>query len=183
MRIISGKYRGRSIRPPKGLPVRPTTDRTKESLFNILTNYFDLEGLKVLDLFSGTGNISLEFVSRGVQRVVAVDAHYGCLNFLKKQLRELQFTNFQTIKRDVKKYVASTTDRFDIIFMDPPYAMDGQEAVIDTIINRDLLLPNGMLIVEHYHLKDFSKCPGFLFSRKYGDSSISLFSPEESRNT
>ncbi len=176
MRIISGKYRGRTIHPPKGLPVRPTTDRTKESLFNILTNYFDFEGLAVLDLFSGTGNISLEFISRGAKRIVAVDAHHGCLGFLKKQLVALEFRDFQTIKRDVKKYIQSGNEQFDIIFMDPPYAMDGQEKIIEGIFSRNLLLPDGMLIVEHYHLKDFSQQEGFLFSRKYGDSSISFFS-------
>ena len=84
MRIISGKYKGRRLVAPKNLPVRPTTDMSKESLFNILNNHFHFSEVKVLDLFSGTGNISYEFGSRGSSEITSVDADFGCVNFIKK---------------------------------------------------------------------------------------------------
>ena len=91
MRIISGKYKGRRINPPKNLPVRPTTDMSKESLFNILNNYFNFSELRVLDLFAGTGNISYEFASRGSGPITSVDGDFGCVNFIKKTAKEFDF--------------------------------------------------------------------------------------------
>ncbi|WP_396179566.1 RsmD family RNA methyltransferase, partial [Flavobacterium sp.] len=92
MRIISGKYKGRRISPPKNLPVRPTTDMSKEALFNVLNNHFNFSGLKVLDLFAGTGNISYEFASRGCDNVIAVDGDFGCIKFIKQTAQEFDFT-------------------------------------------------------------------------------------------
>jgi 16S rRNA G966 N2-methylase RsmD len=103
MRIISGKYKGRRISPPKGLPVRPTTDMSKEALFNVLNNHFSFEGLKVLDLFSGTGNISYEFASRGSSPITSVDGDFGCVKFIKQVATEYDF-NIAATKSDVFKF-------------------------------------------------------------------------------
>ena len=103
MRIISGKYKGRRISPPKGLPVRPTTDMSKEALFNVLNNHFNFEGLKVLDLFAGTGNISYEFASRGSSPITSVDGDFGCVKFIKQTANEYDF-NIAATKSDVFKF-------------------------------------------------------------------------------
>ena len=108
MRIISGKYRGKKLRAPKTLPVRPTTDMAKESLFNILNNYYFFDGVKVLDLFAGTGNVSLEFASRGAELVTAVDIDSGCIKFIEKMSDELQLEDFNIVKEDVFKFLNKT---------------------------------------------------------------------------
>ena len=123
MRIISGQYKGRRISPPKNLPVRPTTDMSKEALFNVLNNYFDFEGLKILDLFSGTGNISYEFASRGSQNITSVDADFGCIKFIKQTATEFDF-NIAAIKSDIFAFIEKCQSSYDIIFADPPYALE-----------------------------------------------------------
>ena len=120
MRIISGKHKGRRITAPKNLPVRPTTDMSKESLFNILNNHFNFNGLKVLDLFSGTGNISYEFASRGAGPITSVDGDMGCVNFIKKTATELDL-DISAIKSDVFSFLERNKTTYDIIFADPPY--------------------------------------------------------------
>ena len=120
MRIISGKHKSKRITAPKKLPVRPTTDMAKEGLFNILNNSYYFEDLAVLDLFAGTGNISYEFASRGSTDIIAVDADYGCVNFINQTSKELDL-GISTIKGDVFKYLESTKGKFNIIFADPPY--------------------------------------------------------------
>lgn len=175
MRIIGGKYGGRVIHSPKGLPVRPTTDRTKESLFNILQHRFDWEETRVLDLFAGTGNISLECISRGAKDVLSVDRERKCIHAIKKIKSELGMTTGRTLQSDVKKYVRQAEEQFDFIFMDPPYAMTGQEELLEMILNKGLLAEDGLLVVEHMSQKDFSQIKGFDELRKYGTSSLSFF--------
>src|ERR1700754_506609 len=104
MRIIGGTLRGLRLNPPKNLPVRPTTDLAKEALFNILQNQIDFEGIRVLDLFSGTGNISLEFASRGAAQVTSVDRSVQCVHYLKDTARQHKLTNITGHKDDVFKY-------------------------------------------------------------------------------
>ncbi|MCI4669079.1 MAG: 16S rRNA (guanine(966)-N(2))-methyltransferase RsmD [Bacteroidia bacterium] len=176
MRIIGGKYGGRQIQSPKGLPVRPTTDRTKEALFNILQHRIYWEECKVLDLFSGTGNISLECLSRGAMDVVSVDRERKCIEALKKAKMELGIKKGQEIRSDVVKYLRQTTEKFDFIFMDPPYAMKGQESMVETILQNPLLEEDGLLVVEHASQNDFSGMNSFESVRKYGSSSLSFFS-------
>ena len=120
MRIISGKYKGRRISPPKGLPVRPTTDMSKEALFNVLNNHFSFEGLKILDLFAGTGNISYEFASRGSTPITSVDGDFGCVKFIKQVATEYDF-NIAATKSDVFTYLERCKTSYDIIFADSPY--------------------------------------------------------------
>ena len=150
MRIISGKHKGRRLVAPKNLPVRPTTDMCKESLFNILNNYFNFHGLKVLDLFSGTGNISYEFASRGAGPITSVDGDMGCVNYIKKTATELDL-DISVIKSDVFKFLEKSKASYDIIFADPPYDLSQEnfEKIIQLIFENELLDEEGMLIIEH----------------------------------
>ena len=140
MRIISGKNRGRHIVAPSNLPVRPTMDMGKESLFNILNNYFYLDNVRVLDLFSGTGNITYEFASRGALSVVAVDENMLCTRFIQKTIDQLQYNDQVTvIRQDAFAYTAACRQKFNIIFADPPYDLPNIEKVIDNVFEHELL--------------------------------------------
>lgn len=176
IRIISGIHKGRRIKAPKNLPVRPTTDRAKESLFNILGHSIYWEEGSVLDLFAGTGNISYECASRGCPHVVAVDAHPGCIRFIQKTAEALELP-IRTHKRDVLKFLNQCEERFDLIFADPPYdipetALAGLASVC---LERGLLKNGGVLVIEHSPKKDLSQQAGFAEVRKYGSSAFSFF--------
>jgi 16S rRNA (guanine966-N2)-methyltransferase len=179
MRIIGGKFGGRVIRSPKGLPVRPTTDRVKEALFNRLAHQVELEGIIALDLFAGTGNISLELWSRGADRVVSVDQHGRCVSAIRAHLHELGLGGGEVLRMEASRFVHDATDTFDLIFMDPPYAMAGQPALVQAIWDRDLLAPGGILVVEHAPQLGFQALPGFVEQRDYGSSCLSFFEAEE----
>lgn len=176
MRIISGKYKGRRINPPKGLPVRPTTDMSKESLFNILNNHFNFDGLKILDLFAGTGNISYEFASRGSEPITAVDGDFGCVKFIKQTAAEFDFP-IAAIKSDVFKFLEKCNSNFDIIFADPPYGLnqDVFEKVILLIFENNILNEEGMMIIEHSKHTQLEHLPHFSFQKNYGGSVFSFF--------
>ena len=180
MRIISGKYKGRRITAPSNLPVRPTTDMSKEALFNILNNRIYFEEVSVLDLFSGIGSISLEFASRGAENILAVDKHAGCVRFLEKTSNALDLP-VQTLKSDVFSFLEQTTRKFDLIFADPPYDLEIEkfEKIVTTVLERKLLEDEGLLILEHGKNYDFSHMPQFLESRKYGGSAFSFFAAGE----
>lgn len=180
MRIISGTHKGRRITAPKNLPVRPTTDMSKESLFNILGNHFDWEGLSVLDLFAGTGNISYEFASRGVQSSLAVDGDNGCVNFIKKTAKEFDFP-IQVIKSDVFSFLRKAKGNYDLIFADPPYDFTQAqfEEIVQLVFAQELLDQEGMLIVEHSKHTDLSQMPLFSFAKNYGGSVFSFFEFEQ----
>ncbi len=175
MRIIGGTLKGLRLNPPKNLPVRPTTDMAKEALFNILLNQVDFEGLRVLDLFSGTGNISLEFASRGAENVVSVDRSIQCVHYLKDSARLHKLEQIQVFKDDVFKYLQLETDQFDLIFADPPYDLNRIPEIPKVIFDKNLLIPGGLLIVEHQSLQNLSNHPAFVEQRTYGHSSFSFF--------
>ncbi len=181
MRIISGKHKGKRITAPKNLPVRPTTDMAKESLFNILNNYFNFGELKTLELFAGTGNISFEFASRGASPLIAVDNDFGCINFIKKMANELDL-NISAIKSDVFKFLEKNKSSYDIIFADPPYHLPQKdfENISKMIFENDLLDEQGMLIIEHSKDTSLENQDFFSFSRNYGGTTFSFFEyPEE----
>lgn len=177
MRIVGGKYKGRKFTPPAGKwPTRPTTDFGKEGLFNILTNSFDFEDTKVLDLFGGTGSISYEFVSRGCQQVTYVDKYYPCIAFVKKTMTVLEIKEeIKVVKNDVFRFIKQSTEKYDLIFADPPYALPHLKDIPDLILEHELLLESGFLIVEHDNKTDFSKHPHFSKSKKYGNNIFSFF--------
>ena len=176
MRIISGKYKGRRIFPPKGLPVRPTTDMSKEALFNVLNNHFSFEGLKVLDLFSGTGNISYEFASRGSSPITSVDGDFGCVKFIKQVAAEYDF-NIAATKSDVFSFLEKSKTSYDIIFADPPYGLDQKtfERVVSLVFEKELLNEEGMMIIEHSKYTKLDHMINFSFQKSYGGSIFSFF--------
>jgi 16S rRNA (guanine(966)-N(2))-methyltransferase RsmD len=180
MRIISGKYKGRRIFPPKGLPVRPTTDMSKEALFNVLNNNFNFEGLKILDLFSGTGNISYEFASRGSMPITAVDADFGCVKFIKQVATEYDF-NIAATKSDVFSFLEKSKTSFDIIFADPPYAFEQKifEKIVLLIFEKKLLNTSGMMVIEHSKYTKLDHMIHFSFQKSYGGSIFSFFEFQE----
>ncbi|RRN76846.1 methyltransferase domain-containing protein [Pseudoxanthomonas sp. SGD-10] len=175
MRIVGGTLKGRRFTPPKNLPVRPTTDMAKEALFNILDNRLHIESLKVLDLFSGTGSISLEFASREVAEITSVDLNYGCINFLKQTAKENELKQIKTVKSDVFKYLNATNEKYDLIFADPPYDIPRIPEIAKIIFGRSLLNKDGILIIEHQSMQNLSNQPEFVEKRKYGYSTFSFF--------
>lgn len=177
MRIISGSLKGILIQPPKGLPVRPTTDRAKESLFNILDNQLNMEALTVLDLFSGTGNISYEFASRGAEKITAVDLNFKCVEFIKGMKQKHGLAMLEVIKKDAFIFIKSTPLTYDVIFADAPYAHRDIIQIPEIVASRKLLNENGLLIVEHETTLDLDLQPGFDNKRIYGQSCFSFFKP------
>lgn len=175
MRIIGGKYGRRIINPPKNLPVRPTTDLAKESLFNILRHKIDFEGKTALDLFAGTGSLSYEFASRGCASVTAVDQNYKCTQFIKDTIRGFEMLQVQVVRADALRFLKSTPTKFDIIFADPPYDLTGIEQIGPLILERAILNDKGILIIEHPGTIDLSLQPGFIEHRKYGQVNFSFF--------
>ena len=179
MRIISGKYKGRRITAPKNLPVRPTTDMSKEALFNVLNNHYHFAELKVLDLFSGTGNISYEFGSRGCENITSIDGDVGCINFIKKTAKEFDL-NITAIKNDVFKFLEKHKATYDIIFADPPYGIEQKqfEKLIELVFEKELLGPNGMLVVEHSKRTKLDHMMHFSFEKNYGGSVFTFYELE-----
>ncbi len=155
-------------------------DRTKESLFNILQNHLVWEESSVLDLFSGTGNISLEAASRGAQSIVSVDQHPACAAYIRKMAEELGFIQIKVLCKDVLKWYPSNPGSFDFIFLDPPYQMSGQTELVNTLLLGKWLRPKGILVLEHNPIAEFAHLPGFTEMRKYGQSAFSFFTKPES---
>ena len=176
MRIISGKYKGKRLFAPKKLPVRPTTDMAKEGLFNILNNRYDFEKISVLDLFSGTGNISYEFASRGCDAITAVDSNLNCIKYISKTCHELNLP-ISVTKSDAFQFLERSQSTYDIIFADPPYHFDNDLFIKlpDIVFKNELLKPGGIVIVEHSPQTQLDHHPEFQEKRKYGSSIFSFF--------
>lgn len=180
MRIISGIHKGRRLTAPKNLPVRPTTDMAKEALFNILNNTYYFDEISVIDLFSGTGNISFEFASRGCEKITAVDTHYACVKYISETSKQLDFT-IDTLKADVYKFLEKSPAKATVIFADPPYDFDQEkfQKIIDLVFNNNLLEDDGVLIIEHSSRTDLSENQNYNYSKKYGGNMFSFFEKEE----
>jgi 16S rRNA (guanine(966)-N(2))-methyltransferase RsmD len=176
MRVISGKYKRRTFEVPRTFKARPTTDFAKENLFNVLTNLIDFEECtNVLDLFAGTGSISLEFVSRGCSRVISVErdpSHHAFIYKVKEQLSE---TGWIPLRSDVFRYIEKCHDTFDLIFADPPYALTRLAELPDLILGKGMLSEGGMLILEHGKDHSFTEHPKFVQERVYGSVHFSFF--------
>ncbi len=175
MRIVSGFLRGRRFNPPTNLPVRPTTDIAKESLFNILNNYVDFHKVKALDLFSGTGNISLELISRGCISVTSIDSNFKCTDFIKKTADAFKVENLHIVKTNVFNFLKFSNTPFDLIFADPPYDMEGIPTIPDIIFEKNLLTKEGWLIIEHSREINFENHPHFIEHRLYGKVNFTFF--------
>jgi 16S rRNA (guanine(966)-N(2))-methyltransferase RsmD len=174
MRIIGGKFKGRTLRVPNNLPVRPTTDFAKEGLFNILSNRLNIGELKVLDLFSGTGHIALEFASRGSKEVLAVDKNFKCIGFLRAASKSLDL-QINTLKSDVFDFLKQCVGTYDLIFADPPYALENIPEIHHHVFERLLLSPGGLLIIEHGPRTKLHTLEYFIYQRKYGNVNFSFF--------
>lgn len=155
-------------------------DRTKESLFNILQNKLDWENSDVLDLFAGTGNISLEAASRGAKSVIAVDQHVGCTTFIRKVADELGFSQVRVYCKDVLSWKDLLPGSFDLIFLDPPYSLVGQADLVSDLFKSRSLKSGGILVLEHSPNGNYSHLEGFQEMRKYGQSAFSFFYKPES---
>lgn len=176
MRIISGKYKSRRIQAPKNLPVRPTTDMAKESLFNILNNTYYFDAISVIDLFAGTGNISYEFASRGTKTIYAIDANFGCIKFINNTTKTLEL-DINTYKSDVYKFLEKTNLSADVIFADPPYDFETEQflKIVDLVFENNLLHEDGILIVEHSKHTDLSNHTKHSYDKRYGGNVFSFF--------
>ena len=176
MRIISGIFRGRQIRPPGNFKARPTTDFAKESLFNILIHQFSIEDLDVLDLFSGTGSISYEFASRGARSVLAIEMAPMHFKFIQETCRSMEMEQVTVIRADAFRYLKKPTQAFDFIFADPPFNHPGLAELPDLIFSTDILNKQGVFILEHPGSYSFTAHPRFLQHRKYGGVNFTFFS-------
>ena len=175
MRIISGKYKGRAIIPPKNLRARPTTDFAKENLFNVLGNLVDFEECDVLDLFAGTGSMSYEFASRGARSITSVEINAVHHNFIRQTARSLGADNIFAVKANAFLYLRSCPKQFDIVFSDAPYDLEGLEEIVTLVLESNILREEGIFIFEHSDKYDFSDNPYFWQLRSYGSVQFSMF--------
>ena len=180
MRVISGKYKHRRFDVPSTFKARPTTDFAKESLFNVLSGYFDFEEVgAALDLFSGTGSISLELLSRGCRKVVSIEKDPQHYAFISKLSRELGAGNWYPFRGDVFRYLSRSHEKFDLIFADPPYQLEGIAEIPDKVFASGLLSSGGMFVLEHGKTQHFECHEHFLDHRSYGSVNFSFFRAAE----
>ncbi len=177
MRIIGGSLGKRLIHTPPGLPVRPTTDKAKEALFNILNNYVYFDDIRVLDLFAGTGSISYEFASRGAIDVTAVDNNLRCIKFMQKIKQDFTLNNMKIIKADALRFIDNAALQYDVIFCDPPYDMPELSTLPDQIFLKNIAKPDAVIVIEHPAAIVFDNHPCFLFKKNYSKVHFSFFEP------
>lgn len=175
MRIVGGKYKGRIFRPNKKFSARPTTDIAKEGLFNILENRIDFSDKSVLDLFSGTGSMGYEFISRGCKDATLVEKSFNHYQFILGVTKELNLDNVRIVKSDVFKFLFKFQGKFDIVFADPPFDLPQFSLVPDAVFNGNVLNENGLFILEHSKEYNFSEHPNFVEIRNYGKVNFSFF--------
>jgi 16S rRNA (guanine966-N2)-methyltransferase len=175
VRIISGKFRGKQIHPPSNIPVRPTTDFAKESLFNILNNLVDMEELRVLDLFSGTGSIAFEFFSRDCKHVTVVDINQKCIAFIQRTAESMKADCLKAVRADAFRFIQLPGSSCNLIFADPPYDLEKIDSLPDKILQSPLLDEDGCLILEHSKAYDFSGHAMFYDHRNYGSVNFTFF--------
>lgn len=176
MRVITGKYKGKHFNVPHSFKARPTTDFAKENLFNVLRGYIDFdEGPSALDLFAGTGSITIELLSRGCGKVVSVERDPQHFSFIAQIIKHLNDPNCFPIRTDVFRYLTKANEQFDLIFADPPYALAQLEQLPDLILQHQLLKEEGLLVLEHGKDHHFEEHPNFLEHRAYGSVNFSFF--------
>ena len=175
MRVITGLYKGRHFDIPKTFKARPTTDFAKENIFNVLNGYVDFDGAAALDLFAGTGSISLEMLSRGCRPVVSVEADRDHARFISECMRKVGTTDHVLVRGDAFRFIKKCHQQFDLIFADPPYALEELPEIPALIFQHGLLKPGGILVFEHGKGHDFSADGHFAEHRSYGSVNFSLF--------
>ena len=178
MRIIGGSLRGRTVNPPAGYNARPTTDFAKEGLFNSLDSEFLFDGLSVLDLFGGTGSISFEFASRGAGDVICVEMNPVNASFISRTASSLGVNGkVQVVRHNVFDFLEICSRHFDIVFADPPYAIEKLDAIPDKVLSKGLVFDGGYFILEHSSEYNFAAHPSFVKEKKYGNVHFTWFSP------
>ncbi|KXB38400.1 RNA methyltransferase, RsmD family [Bacteroidales bacterium KA00344] len=175
MRIITGKYKGRHFDVPRTFKARPTTDFAKENIFNVMNRYIDFADASALDLFAGTGSISLELLSRGCASVVSVEADRDHARFIGQCMQKLGVTENFLVKGDVFRFLKSCHKQFDFIFADPPYALEQLATLPDLVFQYALLKEDGVFVFEHGRNYDFSTHEHFVEHRSYGSVNFSIF--------
>src|SRR4051812_7330266 len=180
MRIISGEFRGRKINPPANMPhTRPTTDLAKEGLFNIIQHRIDLDGIKTLDLFGGTGSISYELASRGAADLTIIEKDATMHAFIKKNIELLDIEHCKVLKLDVFGFLATCAEQFNFIFAGPPYALGPIDDLPKIITERNMISPGGFFVLEHTPRNDYEGFKGFAFKRNYGTTIFTFFEAEK----
>ena len=175
MRVITGKYKGRRFEVPHTFKARPTTDFAKENLFNVLKQYVDFEECATLDLFAGTGSISLEFLSRGCPRVVSVEKDFQHCSFIRSVCQKLNDPAWSIVCYDVMRYVPKCPEAFDIIFADPPYALANLKDLPELMLSNQVLKAGGLFVLEHGKDYNFESHPAFVEHRSWGSVNFSIF--------
>jgi len=177
MRIISGKFRGRRFTPPADKwPTRPTTDISKEGLFNILTNELDFDEMVMLDLFGGTGNHCYECISRGCEDATYVDKHVPAIRFVQGLAKDLKIEeNLRVVRSDVFKFMSTDKGSYTYCFAGPPYPLPTLDTIPDKFFSTNLLAEGGLFVLEHNPNHDFSEHPRFRNLRTYGKTYFSFF--------
>lgn len=175
MRIITGILKGRRLNPTDNLPVRPTTDMAREGLFNILNNILEYEEVRILDLFSGTGAVSFEFISRGAKEVTSIEINSKCTDFIKRSAQQFGVNNLRVVRADVFDLLKRAYQKFDVIFADPPYQLDELSSLPDLVFEKQILADNGIFILEHSKEHMFEEHPYFWQHRKYGKVNFTFF--------
>ena len=175
MRVIAGKAKGIQLKTPEGMLTRPTTDRVKEALFSILQ--FDLPGTRVLDLFGGTGQLGIEALSRGAREAVFVDAREEACRLIRENLKRTGFTG-KVVRGDYLTYLAQCREKFNIIFLDPPYAEVFLENALNRITEIDILQSGGIIVAERPLGKELPfEFEGYTRSKdyKYGKTLLTIY--------
>ena len=176
MRVISGIYKRRRFDVPRTFKARPTTDFAKENLFNVLMGYIDFEeGVTALDLFAGTGSISIELVSRGCERVVSIEKDRQHHAFICDIMRQVKTEKCIPVCGDALRYMTRGSEQFDFIFADPPYALKELAQIPDLIFQNNLLKDGGLFVLEHGKDNRFEQHPHFVEHRVYGSVNFSIF--------
>jgi len=177
VRVITGSARGAKLKTLEGLDTRPTSDRVKEAIFNIIQ--FDVEGRRVLDLFAGSGQMAIEALSRGASYAVLVDRNAEAVKVIRENVKKVRFADQTTIlQSDYLRYLSTCREKFDIIFLDPPYAEAYLENALQKISEIDILSEGGIIVCERSREKRISAQIGDLICSKdycYGKTAVNLF--------
>ncbi|MCL2082165.1 MAG: 16S rRNA (guanine(966)-N(2))-methyltransferase RsmD [Oscillospiraceae bacterium] len=176
MRIITGTARGRKLKAPIGADTRPSSDRIKENMFNIL--HFHLEGRRVLDLFAGSGQLGLEALSRGAARCVFVDNNAGALQSIRENLAHTRLLGGEVVACDAVKFIDGNPEKYDIILLDPPYRAGLFWKTLEAITENDILHPGGLILAECASDEAVFEAPSPYFLQKsynYGSKKIVLY--------
>lgn len=175
MRIIAGSRKGHKLMEFDGMKVRPTTDRVKESMFNLIQDY--IAGGTILDLFAGTGALTFEALSRGACRAVCTDIDINSINIIRKNADALNFANLEIVNKDAQSYIKSSAEKFSVIFLDPPYNKGFIKPVVEDILKYSLLDDNGIIVLESDSVDEHDEISGLeiIKQRKYGRTYITVY--------